>query len=121
VQIDVERLVSDPHSPATQLDRFAIGIQDYFIVLESPNQRPTISLLSAVGRATSWTWFPDRGKFRAESAAQDTDWTELPIGGGKELRAADRTGACFLLYRSQLAIGFTHWFSDSPFTALALR
>jgi hypothetical protein len=121
VQIDVERLVSDPHSPATQLDRFAIGIQDYFIVLESPNQRPTISLLSAVGRATSWTWFPDRGKFRAESSAQDTDWTELPIGGGKELRAADRTGACFLLYRSQLAIGFTHWFSDSPFTALALR
>src|SRR5580704_19030251 len=70
VQIDVERLVSDPHSPATQLDRFAIGIQDHFIVLESPNLRPTVSLLSAVGRATSWTRFPDRGKFRAESSAQ---------------------------------------------------
>src|SRR6516162_783959 len=115
LQIDVERLVSDPHSPATQLDRFAVVVQAHFIVLESTNLRPTTSILSAVGRATSRTWFPGRCRFRAESSAQDTDWTELPIGGGKELRAADRTGACFLLYRSQLAMGFTHWFSGLSF------
>jgi hypothetical protein len=37
---------------------------------------------------------------------QDTDWTELPIGGGDELRAADWAGARFLLRRSQLFAGF---------------
>lgn len=36
-QINVERLVGDAHSAATQLDRSAIIVQHQFIILESEN------------------------------------------------------------------------------------
>src|SRR5580693_8353488 len=35
VQIDVERLVSDPHRAATQLDRFPVFVRHQFIMLKS--------------------------------------------------------------------------------------
>src|SRR5215475_10116716 len=35
VQIDVQRLVSDPHRPATQLDRFAVFARHQLVVLKS--------------------------------------------------------------------------------------
>ena len=39
-------------------------------------------------------------RFRAESSVEETNWAELPISGGKELRAADRARAWFPLHRS---------------------
>src|SRR5580704_17090526 len=91
-QINVERLVGDAHSAATQLDRSAIIVQHQFIILESAN------LLSAVCRPRNWTLFLVRSRFSADSCAQDTNGTESPEGFGEELRAASRAYAYFLLH-----------------------
>jgi hypothetical protein len=57
-----------------------------------------MSSVSAGGSADRDTEpVPGRCRFRAESSAQDTNWTEPAIGSGEELRAADRAGARFLL------------------------
>jgi hypothetical protein len=46
-EIDIERLVSNPHTTTTQLDRFASLVQDHFIVLESANLRPGATFITA--------------------------------------------------------------------------
>jgi hypothetical protein len=46
-EIDIEGLVGDAHRAPAQLDWSAIRIQHHFVVLESPNLRPTVSLSSA--------------------------------------------------------------------------
>src|SRR6516164_3153061 len=46
-QVNVKRFVGDTHCPTTQLDWSASRIQHHFVVLESPNLRPTVSPLSA--------------------------------------------------------------------------
>ena len=47
-QIDIEGLVGDTHSAATQLDRSAILIQRQFIVLKASNLQRTVCLPGAV-------------------------------------------------------------------------
>jgi hypothetical protein len=46
-QVNVKRLVGDAHGSTAQLDWSAIVVQDYFIVFESANPRPNVSLLGA--------------------------------------------------------------------------
>jgi len=46
-EIDIERLVGHSHSPTTQLNRSAIGIQHHLIVLESPSLRCTFRIPGA--------------------------------------------------------------------------
>ena len=120
MQIDVERLVSDPHSAATQLDRFAIGIQDQFIVLESPNLRP-VSLLSDVGRATSWTGSPIAASSPPKALRRIQTGQNCLSAVAKnfvpqtgQVRASCSTDPSW-------PSGSLTGFSDSPFTALALR
>jgi hypothetical protein len=112
-QINVEGLVGDTHCPTTQLDRSAIVIQHHLIVLKPPSLRPSVSLLSAAS-----CQFPGHCSFRAESSAQNTNWAELPVGSGEELRAADRTRTSCCTNSGSLPGSSTDP-PDSAFTASA--
>src|ERR1700730_13208699 len=50
VEIDVERLVSDPHRTATQLDRFPVLARHQLIVLKSLHRLPQCGLDRTLGR-----------------------------------------------------------------------
>jgi len=87
----------------------------HFVVFESANLRSAVSLFSAGCKLRYRASFPGRFRFRAESSVQDTDWTELFISGGKELCAAGRARAWFLIHGSPLCSPLAYRFSGLSF------
>ena len=72
VQIDVDRLVSDPHRTATQLNRFPVFVLQKFIIIKPVYFQLGRGLAGGVfGRKLKWF------NFFIQSSAEHADWTEL--------------------------------------------
>src|SRR5271165_7409498 len=112
VQIDVERLISDSHRTATQLDRFAVFALYQFIVLKSLHRLFQCRLDHLFGSRRLAGLNP-----ASESFAQDADRTEFHRS--RKLVTAARAGASVLLFhapnRPSDAIKASHsaWISSS--------